>query len=181
MDVLEFLRSLVSVNTVNDPVRGLKPTIELPEWIKGVLNGFGVESRIVEKNGFYSVYGSLGDGEPVVLFMAHFDTVPVSVGEWQYDPFSLSVVGDRGYGRGAIDDKSNVAAIMGMLEKLVGEQFNGTLVYAFTGDEEIGGRNGAAYVRDLLLKAGLKPKYMSDPFGWAWLKISGSVRIILNL
>lgn len=165
LDPLRILSELVGINTVNSPEAGLKPGVEAPNRICSFLSSVGVKCEVLERNGFYSVFGVLGGGRPIVMFMAHFDTVPVNVSEWRYDPFSLTVVGDYAYGRGSIDDKSNVAAMICAIERIVSRGFNGTLIFAFTGDEEVGGRNGAGAVRDRVLEAGLKPDYLVNGDG----------------
>ncbi|MEM2538011.1 MAG: M20/M25/M40 family metallo-hydrolase [Candidatus Methanomethylicia archaeon] len=171
LDPLKILLDLVSINTVNSPEQGLKPSVEAPNKIREILHGIGVNAEILEKNGFYSVFGVLGEGKPIIMFMAQFDTVPVNISEWKYNPFTLTLVGDVAYGRGSIDDKSNVAAMICAIERIVSRGFKGTLIFAFTGDEEIGGRNGAGMIRDKLLEAGLKPDYLVNGDGNGMLVI----------
>jgi len=165
LDVLEILKELVEINTVNQPDKGIKPSIEAAKYIRARLNDIGVKTELIEKEGFYSVLGIMGSGEPIILFLAHYDTVPVDPSKWKYDPFKLTMVNDRAYGRGALDDKSNVAAIIAALNKISSEGANGTIISAFTGDEEIGGRRGSAVIRDLLIERGLKPNYLINGDG----------------
>jgi len=165
LDPLKILKDLVNVNTVNNPEENVKPTDELPKKIQSFLKSVGIDSEILERNGYYSILGVLGNGKPVIMYMAHFDTVPVNLKEWQYDPFKLTVKGNLAYGRGSIDDKGNVAAIMSMLSRIAQKKLNKTIIFAFTGDEEIGGRNGAAYVREVLIERGLKPDYLINGDG----------------
>lgn len=165
LDPLEVLRRLVAINTVNSPEEGLKCGGEAADLILEMFSSVGVGGEVLECNGFYSVFGVLGGGKPITMFLAHFDTVPVNLSEWRFNPFELTVVGNRGYGRGSVDDKGNVAAMMCAVERLVKRGFRGTLIYAFTGDEEIGGVNGARAVRDRLLELGLKPDYLVNGDG----------------
>ena len=54
--------------------------------------------------------------EPL-LIMAHTDVVNVDPEKWTFPPFSATVDGGYVYGRGAVDDKDNLAsALMVMLE-----------------------------------------------------------------
>lgn len=170
MDVVELLSKLVSIRSVNDQLRGEKPSREIADFIASTLRGWGIESRIIEVEGYYTVFGEIGEGEPLLMFMAHFDTVPVREEEWSYPPFKLTVVGDRGYGRGAADDKSNVASVMLALRELVQRGgLRGRILFAFTGDEEIGGRRGAGYLAEGLRRRNELPRYMvnADGFGLA--------------
>ena len=171
LDPLKILRELVEIKSVNNPSEGVKPSIEVPKYIQEKLSEIGVESDVIEVDGYYSVYGKIGDGRPIILFMAHFDTVPVDVSQWSYPPFKLTIDNGKGYGRGSVDDKGNVAAIMTMLSNLIEHRFNGSVLFAFTGDEEIGGRRGAAVIRDKLIESGLKPDYMVNCDGHGMMVI----------
>ena len=56
-----------------------------------------------------------------LLLMAHTDTVNVFPERWTFPPFSATVDGGYVYGRGAVDDKDNVATslmVMLMLKRL---------------------------------------------------------------
>ena len=165
MDIVELLKNLVEIKSVNDPVRGEKPSIECPRFIRDTLVDMGLYAEIIESNGFYTVYGCIGRGRPIILFMAHFDTVPTVPEEWRYDPFKFTIVNGKGFGRGAADDKSNVAAMIIALKELKNSVKDFTLVYAFTGDEEIGGYNGAKMLKDKLLSEDLKPDFVINGDG----------------
>ncbi len=117
MDVLDLLSSLVSFQTVNDPSKGEMPSRECPAFIQSTLQSWGIDSEIIEHNGAYAVVGEIGEGLPKVMVMAHFDVVPVSKDEWHYEPFKLTVEGNKAYGRGSVDDKGNVASLMFALKE----------------------------------------------------------------
>ena len=72
----------------------------------------------------------------------------------------LKVEGDKAYGRGTCDDKGNVVSMLLLAEKLAESDFPCTVMIASTGDEEIGGQNGAKMLRDWLIKQGLFPDYV---------------------
>ncbi len=168
--VVDLLLELIRFKSVNDPARGVKPGRDCVEFIQDVLSSWGISSRIIEVDGYYSIYGVLGSGEPRILLQAHYDVVPVDPSEWSSDPFEPVVREGRVYGRGAADDKSNVAAIMASLRDIAGfleSSGSGTVVFAFTGDEEVGGRRGAGVIAELLEKENLAPHYVvnGDGFG----------------
>ncbi len=165
MDVVELLSSLVSIVSVNDPVKGVKPGKEASSFIRDYLVDHGVEPVVFEVDGFYSVFGSIGEGIPCLMFLAHYDTVPVDPGCWSYDPFKLTIVGDRGYGRGAVDDKANVAALLVALTELSKRRLPCRILYGFTGDEEVGGACGAGYIAHMLHDRGELPKYLVNADG----------------
>ncbi len=86
---------------------------------------------------------------PGLLLMAHQDVVPVSRPEnWQHDAFSGMKIGERVYGRGALDDKGSLMAQLEAVESLLAQGFTppGPVYLAYGHDEEIGGRQGAAAI-----------------------------------
>lgn len=90
-----------------------------------------------------------------MLLMAHIDVVPVdptTEGSWHYAPFSGQIADGYIWGRGAMDDKGSVFAILEAVEFLLTTNFRPerTLYLAFGHDEEIGGINGAARIAALL-------------------------------
>ncbi|AIF69252.1 peptidase [Palaeococcus pacificus DY20341] len=162
--MLELLKELVAFETVNDPSKGKRPSKECPLFIKDTLESWGIESELAEREGYYAVYGEIGVGEPKIMFMAHFDVVPVNLEEWKTDPFKLTIIGDRTYGRGSADDKGNVAAVMLALKELARKDLKGKVLFAFTGDEEIGGRM-AMHMAEMLKEEGNLPKYQINADG----------------
>ncbi len=91
------------------------------------------------------------------LFMGHMDVVPVdpaTADQWSHDPFSGAIEDGVIWGRGAIDDKLTVMALMEAMEALLasGNVPARTVYFAFGHDEEVGGKDGArqaaAYFRD---------------------------------
>lgn len=160
--VAELLARLVEVNTVNDPARGRKPSAEAVEIIGQLLASHGLGAEVLEDAGYTTFYAVAGRGRPVTLFMAHYDTVPPGPG-WSMDPFKPVVRDGRLYGRGSADDKSNVAAMTVALARY--KPSRGTVIVAFTGDEEVGGRHGARVLAGILEKEGLWPDYLVNGDG----------------
>jgi carboxypeptidase PM20D1 len=64
--------------------------------------------------------GTTGDGDgtdlPPLVLMAHYDVVPVAGQDWSRDPFSGLIEGGVVHGRGAIDDKGALVAILEAVE-----------------------------------------------------------------
>ncbi|HEX5605283.1 MAG TPA: M20 family peptidase [Candidatus Binatia bacterium] len=90
-----------------------------------------------------------------MLLMAHIDVVPVdptTESSWHYAPFSGEIADGYIWGRGAMDDKGSVFAILEAVESLLTTNFRPerTMYLAFGHDEEIGGINGAAKIAALL-------------------------------
>ncbi|BAA80922.1 hypothetical protein APE_1917 [Aeropyrum pernix K1] len=162
--VVEFLSSLVEVESVNDPSAGrLVGVGEAEEVRRAVREHAGLDMELVENEGVPILLYMAGSGRPVTLFMAHFDVVPPGPGWRVTEPFKPVVKGGRLYGRGAADDKSNVAAISLALSGF--EPGRGTVIIAFTGDEEIGGERGAGWLAGRLRSEGLWPDYVVNGDG----------------
>lgn len=178
--VVELLKHLIEIKSVNDPVRGVKPGKDTALFIHDLLVDWGFSPEVIESNGYYSVFECTGSGKPVLLLMAHYDTVPVDPEKWNHDPFKLTIVGNKGYGRGALDDKSNVAALLVLLKRLGEEGFSGNICYAFTGDEEVGGFNGARVIAEKLASENILPKYMVNADG-VGMKVIVRRRKVFNI
>lgn len=99
---------------------------------------------------------------PIVL-CAHLDVVPVEPGSetsWTHPPFSGQIADEQIWGRGALDDKVAVLAILEAIEILIRQQFQPrrTVLLAFGADEEVGGAGGAAEIATLL-----QSRWVFDP------------------
>lgn len=97
---------------------------------------------------------------PVVL-MGHLDVVPVIPGtesQWTQPPFSGAVADGHIWGRGTLDDKVSVLAVLEGAEGALraGFQPKRTIYFAFGHDEEVGG-SGARALKAALLARGMRP------------------------
>ncbi len=97
---------------------------------------------------------------PGVLFAAHLDVVPAEAeaAAWTRPPFSGDVEGGLLWGRGAVDDKGSLMAVLEAVETLAasGHAPKRTLYLAFGHDEEVGGAEGAAHIAALLKERGVR-------------------------
>jgi carboxypeptidase PM20D1 len=143
------------------------PTIsylEADRWQSGPFDAFlnflerefpGVHQRLDHRLiGGHTVLFRWPGAEPArdpVLLLAHYDVVPVEPGTdgaWTHPPFAGVIADGYVWGRGALDNKGSVLAILEAVEMLVAEGFQPerTVLLAFGHDEEIGGVEGAARV-----------------------------------
>ncbi|WP_025897899.1 M20 family peptidase [Sneathiella glossodoripedis] len=104
---------------------------------------------------------------PAAIFMGHMDVVPVEPGtesKWEYPPFSGKLADGAIWGRGTLDDKVSVFAILEAAEHHLksGLKPKHTIYFAFGHDEEIGGENGAAKIASHLKEQGVKVAYTLD-------------------
>jgi carboxypeptidase PM20D1 len=107
--------------------------------------------------------------EPIVL-MGHMDVVPVppeNRADWMHDPFSGDVADGYVWGRGTLDDKTTVIAILEAIEILASQGMvpQRTVYLMFGHDEEVGGRYGARAMVDTLIARGVKPALVLDEGG----------------
>lgn len=112
-----------------------------------------------------------GRGECAPLLLAaHQDVVPVEPGTesgWTHPPFAGVIADGYVWGRGAIDDKASLLAILEAVEHLLGEGFvpECPVYLAFGHDEEIGGTHGAKAMAELLHTRGVTPAFVLDEGG----------------
>lgn len=106
---------------------------------------------------------------PPLLLLAHQDVVPVEAGSeaaWQHPAFAGVVADGAIWGRGAIDDKASLLAIMEVVEHLLSQQFSPVcdVWLAFGHDEETGGHGAAALAAELQ-RRGVRPYLVLDEGG----------------
>jgi carboxypeptidase PM20D1 len=97
---------------------------------------------------------------PALLLAAHQDVVPIegsSATKWTHPPFAGVVANGFVWGRGTIDDKMSLVAILEAVERMLarGVRPRQTVYLAFGHDEERGG-NGARTMSALLKQRGVK-------------------------
>lgn len=88
-----------------------------------------------------------GEQKPVI-FIAHLDVVEALPSDWSSDPFKLVEKDGYFYGRGTIDMKNDVTAlVIGLIRmKQSGYVPRGDIIVALTDHEEDGGDNGAIWL-----------------------------------
>ncbi len=114
----------------------------------------------------YTWRGTDPELEPILL-MGHMDVVPVEPGTqkaWAHPPFAGAIADGFVWGRGTLDDKQTVMALLEAAEHLIGDGFRPrrTVYFAFGHDEEIGGGEGAAEIADLLEGRGVRLDFVLD-------------------
>lgn len=101
-----------------------------------------------------------------ILLLAHQDVVPVesaSEAKWSAPPFDGAIKDGYVLGRGAIDDKGSLIAILEASEALLAQGFapKRTIILAFGHDEEVLG-SGAQATAALLKSRGVSPWFALD-------------------
>lgn len=120
-----------------------------------------LESETVsELSLLYTWPGSEAELDPIVL-MGHLDVVPVSPGtegNWEHPPYDGVIADGFVWGRGSLDDKLAVLAILEAAEALLRDGFQPrrTIYLAFGHDEEQGGGEGAQLIAEQLAQRGVQ-------------------------
>ncbi|KAE8055599.1 hypothetical protein FH972_012428 [Carpinus fangiana] len=96
----------------------------------------------------------------------HMDVVTANPNDWEFDPFSLSIDGDKLRGRGTTDCLGHVALVTELMKRL-GEKkpkLKSTVVAVFIANEENSAISGVGV--DALVKDGLLNKLKEGPLFW---------------
>jgi acetylornithine deacetylase/succinyl-diaminopimelate desuccinylase-like protein len=108
-EAMKHFQALVQIDSTDPPGNETK----VIEYVKKVLDAEGIPSVIVAKdparaNLIARLKGN-GSKRPL-LIMGHSDTVQVDASKWTFPPFSATRNGGWVYGRGTLDDKSDLIA-----------------------------------------------------------------------
>jgi len=99
-----------------------------------------------------NLYARIGDSEPHLCFAGHTDVVPPGDESlWHHPPFAAEIADGILYGRGASDMKGAIAAFVAAALDFVaakGDDFEGSISFLITGDEEGPAINGTRKVLD---------------------------------
>lgn len=151
-DAVRSLQKTIQFRTISfmDPTQvDFKPYGEFLQYLQDTYRKVYERTEINFINTYSPVFRLRGKSskEPILL-LGHYDVVPVAEGteeDWSVDPFSGELRENHIYGRGTLDDKNQVIAILEALETLLLEGYipDRDVYLAFGFDEEVGGTQGA--------------------------------------
>jgi succinyl-diaminopimelate desuccinylase len=148
--VVDYARELVRRPSVNPPGDCREPA----GWVKAAMTELGLDVSVVEgKADRPNIVGRLagtGGGDALCL-SAHTDVVGVGdVSRWAHDPFAAAVEDGRLYGRGSMDSKGPLAAMLAAAGGIIrsGVKLAGDLYVIAPVDDETAGEWGLRYVFD---------------------------------
>ena len=125
--------------------------------------GFDCSPLLFSGNGSYEVknlFATIGSDGPHLAFAGHTDVVPPgNESSWKHPPFSAIIEGDKLFGRGTEDMKSNIACFISATEKFLkknGKNFGGKISFIITGDEEGEAINGTPQIMEWIKKQKIK-------------------------
>ncbi len=166
--LIALTQKVISFNSENPPGNELA----LANFIEEDMRSLGIEVKIhtFEKNRPNIVATLKGMGPDAaknsILLTPHFDTVPIG-GGWKFDPLGGQIKAGKIYGRGASDDKGNLACCMEVMRSLVEDKvrLQNDVIMAATVDEETGSKAGIIPLLDQgILKPGFGLIVDSDEF-----------------
>ena len=143
-NLLHWLQELIRIPSIT------RNEEAIASYVSQELSKMGLHPQVKENNVFFEV----GEGSRSLLLNAHLDTVDVG-GEWKHDPFGAVMENGKIFGRGASDDKGNIAAMLEIASLSRNKKMNGRLIFAFTTGEEFGTKleEKGSYVLSQFLKA----------------------------
>ncbi len=104
-DIIKFLREMIAIPSES---RNEKRVIER---IKTEMQKVGFDSVQIDNMG--NVIGKIGTGKRIIAMDAHVDTVGTgNLEHWEWDPYKGKVEKGNVYGRGAVDQKAGMAALV---------------------------------------------------------------------
>ena len=94
--------------------------------------------------------GDGSSGKQAISISAHMDVVEAEPSDWERSPFKLIEENGFFFGRGTVDDKAGMTAVVANFLRLKSEGWvpNRDLIIAFSGDEETGMLSTRALVKD---------------------------------
>jgi acetylornithine deacetylase/succinyl-diaminopimelate desuccinylase-like protein len=108
-EMMQHYQAVLRLDTTNPPGNERLAV----DYLKQVFDAAGIPSQVfsLDANRPNIVARLKGNGRKrPLLIMGHTDTVTVDAAKWKYSPFSATREGGYVYGRGAVDDKDNLAA-----------------------------------------------------------------------
>ena len=147
MTPVELLQHLIRFDTTNPPGN----EAECVEFVRGLLDEAGVESRLYAKDparpNLVARLSGKGQSRPLLL-QGHVDVVTTTGQAWARPPFGGDLVDGEVWGRGAVDMKGAVAMyVSAFLRAARGElELPGDVVLVVLSDEENGGDYGAKFL-----------------------------------
>ncbi len=152
-----------------------RDTTEFRAFLDFIEESYPLVHQKLEKtlfNYFTPLYFWQGSDDSLdpILLMGHYDVVPIDstdIDGWEYEPFSGAIADGYIWGRGTLDNKFNVMALLETAEYLLGSDYTPSrgIYFTFGHDEEIGGREGALEVSRYLQQQGVNLYYVLDEGG----------------
>lgn len=104
-EIVAFLREIVAIPSLDGNIE------EVGKRIGEEMVRLEFDAVFVDRYG--SIVGRMGEGEKVILFDSHIDTVGIgSPEQWAWDPFEGKIEDGKLYARGALDEKGSTPGMI---------------------------------------------------------------------
>jgi acetylornithine deacetylase len=176
VDIERLLADLISIDSTNPDLGDGAGEFEIATFVVHWLGEHGVDA-VTHDTGIDNrpnVIGRVvgGDG-PALMLNAHLDTVGIG---GHIDPFIPRIDGRRMYGRGSMDTKGGLAAMMTATARAAESGVNGTVLFTGVADEEFASFGTEAIVRDFVADAAIvaEPSHLGVTIahkGFEWFEV----------
>ncbi|MBM0869086.1 succinyl-diaminopimelate desuccinylase [Staphylococcus auricularis] len=140
---LQFLEDLILIDTVNHN------ELEVCRYLQQLLSDHNIEAKIIELGEHRAnLVAEIGEEGPVLGISGHMDVVsPGDHDKWTYDPFKLTEMDGKLYGRGTADMKAGLLALVLSLIEIHDQNLlhTGRIRLLATTGEEIVGEGAKAF------------------------------------
>lgn len=175
--VTESLARLISFDTTSR-----NSNLDLITWVEEQLIPLGFDCRRIENSegNKSNLWARIGPDVPGGLVLSgHSDVVPVDGQHWDTDPFDMTEINGRLFGRGTSDMKGFLALCLAFAPKFATLDLKKPIHFAFSYDEEVGCQ-GAPLMIDDMVERGARPDavWVGEPT--LWQVVSGHKGIMLT-
>lgn len=174
-EALDLLSGAIRFPTISWDDRSILDTVAFSGMVEYLREKFPLVNTALERtliNSFTVIYhwkGSENITEPSILY-AHLDVVPVEEvnrDQWLHDPWAGDTAQGYLWGRGTLDNKGSMIAMLVAAERLLQKGFQpaNDIYFVFGHDEEVGGPDGAGMAAKYFKEKGIKTKFNLDEGG----------------
>ena len=138
-NVVGILSKLISCKSLTPEDDGCQ------KYIADYLKKLGFEIEIKKNDDVINLIARYGKDSPVFAYAGHTDVVPTGdLDKWKSNPFELTEIDAKLYGRGTSDMKGSVACILISIKDFINsnKDFKGSIIVILTSDEEGPAQNG---------------------------------------
>ena len=136
MNSIQILEKLISFNTVSS-----NSNLDIISYCEKILKDAGAKITLIKnkEETKANLFATIGPVDQAGIILSGLtDVVPVTNQKWNTNPFELTEIDNKLYGRGTADMKSFVACALHAASKASSMNLRTPLHFSFSYDEEIG-------------------------------------------
>ncbi|KIL98818.1 N-succinyl-L L-diaminopimelate desuccinylase [Paramagnetospirillum magnetotacticum MS-1] len=133
---IETIAKLIAIDTTS-----YKTNLQLIDLAEEILTALGANIRRTwdESRNKANIFATIGPNDvPGIVLSGHTDVVPVDGQDWTTDPFRLTPMDGKLFGRGTADMKSFIAICLTLAPEFAAAPLRMPVHFAFSYDEEVG-------------------------------------------